>query len=134
MSCGVFWSCSKFTHSAVEPSPFYPWVCLHHTFAVRNLILKCLTGSHMTISSKSNNRVRLNVNINIADSIPFYFNFGKGHYFVLRVKQHIFGKAQIFQMNRVNPAIINWREKKVETCARRSTSFENFLCKKKYLR
>ena len=65
--------------------------------------------------------------MNIAYSIPFYFNFGKGHYFVLRVKQHIFGKAQIFQMNRVNPAIINWREKKVETCARLSTSFENFL-------
>ena len=64
-------------------------------------------GSHMTISSKSNNRVRLNVNINIADSIPFYFNFGKGYYFVLRVKKHIFGKAQIFQMDRVNPAIIN---------------------------
>ena len=102
----------KFTHPAVEPSPCYPWVCLHHTFVVRNLILRYLTGSHMTISSKSNYRVRLNVNMNIADSIPFYFNFGKGHYFVLRVKQHIFGKAQIFQMNRVNPAIINWREKK----------------------
>ena len=124
----------KFTHPAVEPSPFYPWVCLHYTFAVLNLILRCLTGSHMKISSKSNYRVRLNVNMNIADSIPFYFNFGKGHYFVLRVKQHIFGKAQIFQMNRVNPAIINWREKKVETCARRSTSFENFLGKTKYVR
>ena len=124
----------KFTHPAVEPSPFYPWVCLHHTIAVRNLILRCLKGSHMTISSKSNNRVSLNVNMNIAYSIPFYFNFGKGHHFVLRVKQHIFGKAQIFQMNRVNPAIINWREKKVETCARRSTSFENFLGKTKYVR
>ena len=66
-----------------------------------------LTGSHMTIPSKSNYRVRLNINMNIAYSIPFYFNFGKGHHFVLRVKQHIFGKAQIFQMNRVNPAIIN---------------------------
>ena len=61
--------------------------------------------------------------MNIAYSIPFYFNFGKGHYFVLRVKQHIFGQAQIFQMNRVNPAIIKWREKKVETYARRLTSF-----------
>ena len=102
----------KFTHPAVAPTSFNPWICLHNTFAVRNLILRCLTGSHMTISSKSNYRVRLNVNMNIADSIPFYFNFGKGHYFVLRVKQHIFGKAQIFQINRLNPAIINWREKK----------------------
>ena len=84
----------------------------------------------MTISSKSNYRV----NMNIADSVPFYFNFGKGYYFVLMVKQHIFGKAQIFQMNRVNPAIINRREKKVETCACRSTSFENFLGKTKYVR
>ena len=63
-------------------------------------------------SSKSNNRVRLNVNMNIADSISFYFNFGKSHYFLLMVKQHIFGKARIFQMNRVNPRTINWREKK----------------------
>ena len=67
----------------------------------------------------------------ITDSISFYFNFGKDHYFVLRVKQRIFGKAQIFQMNRVNPAIINWREENVETCARRSPSFKNFLGKKK---
>ena len=72
--------------------------------------------------------------MNIADSILFYFNFGTGHYFVLRVKQHIFGKAQIFQMIRVNAAIINWREKKVKTCARRSPSFENFLDKTKYVR
>ena len=28
----------KFTHSALQLTPFYPWVCLHHTFAVRNLI------------------------------------------------------------------------------------------------
>ena len=70
----------------------------------------------------------------ITDSISFYFNFGKDHYFVLRVKQRIFGKAQIFQMNRVNPAIINWREENVETCARRSPSFKNFLGKKKYVR
>ena len=42
---------------------------LHHTFAVRNLILRCLTGSHMAILSKSNYRVRLNTNIAIADSI-----------------------------------------------------------------
>ena len=124
----------KFTHLAVEPTPFYPWVCLHNTGAVRNLILRCLTGSHMTTSSKSNYRVRLNVNMKIADSISFYFNFGKGHYPVLRVKQHILDKARIFQMNRENPAIINWREKKVETCARRSPSFENSLDKTKYVR
>ena len=61
----------------------------------------------MTISSKSNYRVRLGVNMNIADSISFYFNFGKGQYFVLRVKQHIFSKARFFQKYRVNPAIIN---------------------------
>ena len=114
--------------------PFYPWVFLHLTFAVRNLILGCLTGSKMTISSDSSYRVRLNVNMNIADLISFYFNFGKGHYFVLGVKQHIFGKARIFQMNRVNPAIINWRRKKVKTCARRSPSFENFQDKTKYVR
>ena len=60
----------------------------------------------MTILSKSNYRVRLNVNMNITDSISIYLNFGKGHYLVLRVKQHIFGKARIFQMNRINLAII----------------------------
>ena len=124
----------KFTHLTVEPTPFYPWVCLLNTGAVRSLILRCLTGSHMTTSSKSNYRVRLNVNMKIADSISFYFNFGKGHYLVLRVKQHILDKARIFQMNRENPAIINWREKKVETCARRSPSFENSLGKTKYVR
>ena len=43
---------------------------------------------------KSNYRVRLNVNINIADSISFNPNFEKGHYFVVRVKQHIFDKAR----------------------------------------
>ena len=37
-------------------------------------------------------------------------------------------------MNRVNPEIIKWREKKGETCARRSTSFESFLGKTKYVR
>ena len=47
----------------------------------------------MTISSKSNYRVSLNVNMDIADSISIYFNFGKGQYFVLKVKQHLFGKA-----------------------------------------
>ena len=86
----------KFTHSAVEPIPFYPWVCAHHTFAVRNLILRCLTGSHMTILSKSNYRVRLNVNMDIVDPISFYFNFGKGYHFVLRLKQHFFDKARFF--------------------------------------
>ena len=59
-------------------------------------ILRCLTGSHMTISSKSNYRVRLNVDMDIADSISFYFNFGKGYHFVLRLKQHFFDKARFF--------------------------------------
>ena len=86
----------KFTHPAVALPLFYPWICLYHTFAVRNLILRCLTGSHMTILSKSNYCVRLNVNLNIADSISFYFNFGKGRYFVLKVKQYIFDKARFF--------------------------------------
>ena len=44
--------------------------------------------------------------MDIANSISIYFNFGKGHYFVLKVKQNIFGKARIFQMNRINSAII----------------------------
>ena len=109
----------KFTHSVPELTPFYPWVCLHHPFSVRNLILRCLTGSHITILSKSNSRVRLHVNIDIADSISFYFNFGKGHYFVLRLKQHFFGKARFFKTNRLNPAIVDWREREVDTCARR---------------
>ena len=55
-----------------------------------SLILKCLTGSHMTTFSKSNYRVRLNVNMNITDSISFYFNFRKGHYVILKVNPHIF--------------------------------------------
>ena len=38
----------------------------------------------MTIVTKSNYSVRINVNMDIADSNSFYFNFGKGHYFVLR--------------------------------------------------
>ena len=52
--------------------------------------------SHGTILSKSNNRVRLNADTEIADSISFYFNFGKGHYLVLRLKQHFFDKARFF--------------------------------------
>ena len=70
--------------------------------------------------------------MNIADSIKFYFNFGKGHYFVIRVKKH-FDKARFFKMSRVIPAIVNWRKKEVDTCARRSLSFENFLGKKNLL-
>ena len=68
----------------------------HFTSHLRKLVLRCLTGSLMTISSKLNYRVRLNVNMDIADSISFYFNFGKGHYFVLRLKQHFFDKARFF--------------------------------------
>ena len=119
----------KFTYPAVRLTPFYLWVCLYHTFAAR-----CLRGSHLTILSKSNYRVRLNVNMKIADSISFYFNFGKGHHFVLRVKQHIFDKARFFEMNRVDPAMVDWREKEVETFSCRSLSFENFLGKTKSVR
>ena len=75
----------KFTRPTVRVTLFYSWVCLHYTFAVRSLILRCWTGSYMTILSKSNYRVRLNVNMNIADSISFYFNFGKGGSFYRRV-------------------------------------------------
>ena len=59
----------------------------------------------MTILSKSNYRVRLNVNMNIADSVSLYFNFGNGYHFVLRVKQQIFDKARFFFMNNLNHAI-----------------------------
>ena len=83
---------------------------------------------------KSNNRVRLNADMDIADSISFYFNFQKGYYFVLGLKQHFVDKARFFKMNRVNPAIVDRREKKVETCARRSLSFESFLSKTKPVR
>ena len=39
----------KFTPPAVGLTPFNPWVSLHHTFALGNLILRCLAGSHMII-------------------------------------------------------------------------------------
>ena len=97
----------KFTHSAVVQIPFYPRVCSHNSFAVRNLILRCLTGSHMTIFSKSNHRVRLNVNMDIADSISFYFNFGKGYHFFLRLKQHFFDKAR-FILNEQSKSYDSW--------------------------
>ena len=70
--------------------------CLHHTCALGNLILRCLTGSHLTILSKSNYLVRLNVNMNIGDSISLHFNFGKCYYFFLWVKQQIFDEARFF--------------------------------------
>ena len=123
----ISWSSNK----SSREHPFYLWLSLHHTFAIRNLILRCLTGSHMTILSKSNYCIRLNVNINIADSISFHFNFGKGHFFVLMVNQHLFNKTPFFKMKRVNPAIVNWREKEVETCSCCLLSFENFLAKTK---
>ena len=88
----------KFTPLAIGVTPFYPWVCLHHTFVVSNLILRCLTGSYITRLSKSNYCIRLNVNLNIADSISFYFNFGKGHYFFPRVKQNIFNTARFVKL------------------------------------
>ena len=54
-------------------------------------------GSHMAILSKSNYRVRINVNMDIADSVSFYFNFGKGYHFVLRLKKHFFSKRDFFK-------------------------------------
>ena len=83
-------------HFAVGLTPFHPWVCLYHTYAVRNLILRCLTDSLMTILSKSNYHVRLNVKMDIAHSISFNLNFGNGYYFVLRLKQHFFDDARFF--------------------------------------
>ena len=56
-----------FPPPAAGLKPFYSWVCLLLTFALGNLILRWLTDSHMTIFSKSNYRVRLNVNMNIPD-------------------------------------------------------------------
>ena len=84
------------TPFAVELTPFHPWVCLYHTYAVRNLILRCLTDSLMTILSKSNYHVRLNVHMDIAHSISFNFNFGNGYYFVLGLKQHFFDEARFY--------------------------------------
>ena len=48
--------------------------------------------------------------MNIGDSISLHFNFGKGYYFFLWVKQQIFDEARFFKMSNVNPAIANWRE------------------------
>ena len=50
----------------------------------------------MTIVSKSDYRVRLNVNMDIANTISYYFSFGKGYHFAIRLKQHSFDKAQFF--------------------------------------
>ena len=61
----------------------------------------------MTILSMSNYRVRLTVNMNIANSVSLHFNFGKGYYFVLWVKQQILDMARFFKTNNVNPAIAN---------------------------
>ena len=71
------------------------FVCTTHLRSRLN-ILKCLTDSHMTMLSKSNYRVRLNANKNIADSISLHFNFGERLHFVLRVKQQIFNRARFF--------------------------------------
>ena len=97
----------NFTSPAVGLNPFYLLVCLHHTFIVNNLILRCSAGSHRDNIVKLNYRVRLGVNLDIADSISFYFNLGKGHYFGRRANQHFFDIACFFLMNRVNPAIVN---------------------------
>ena len=67
----------------------------------------------MTILSKSNYHVRLNVKMDIADSISFNFNFGNGYYFALSgLKQHFFDEARFFLVNRVNPVIILTEERK----------------------
>ena len=54
------------------------------------------TNHFLTILSKSNYRVRLDVNMIIGDSTSIHFNFGKGYYFFLWMKQQIFDKARFF--------------------------------------
>ena len=44
--------------------------------------------SHMTVLSKSNYRLSVNENKNIADLISIYFNFEKDHYFVCKVQPY----------------------------------------------
>ena len=68
----------KFTHSTVGLTPFRRELNFsHYTLAVRNLILRYLTGSHITILSNLNYRVRLNVNTDIAESISSISILGK---------------------------------------------------------
>ena len=69
----------KFTHPAVGLSIVSPLarLCTNSVLPVRlstprNLIPRRLMGSYIIILSKSNYRVRLNVNMNIVDSISFY--------------------------------------------------------------
>ena len=73
---------------------------MHQTFAARKLILRCLTGSHMTILSWSNNSSDLCKHeqswLNLIYFILFYSNFRKGHYFILWVRPHIFDEARFF--------------------------------------
>ena len=59
---------------------------------------------------KLNYCVKLSVNMNIADSSSSYFNCLEGHFFILGVKQNILDKRDFFKMNKVNYAIVNWRE------------------------
>ena len=98
ISWSSYESSRKHENIALKSTVTEQWSSLiqQHIFAVHILILRCLTGPHMTVVSKSNYHVRLNVNMDIAHSISFYFNFGKGYHFALRLKQHFFDKARFF--------------------------------------
>ena len=68
----------------------------------------------MTMLSKLNYRVSLNENMDITDSISFYFNLRKAHYLRLRLKQRFSHKVGVFLFYFVlfcffnqNPAIAN---------------------------
>ena len=75
------------TKSILPVSLLAPQICGPYLF------LWCLTGCHMKILSKLNYRVRLNENMDIADSISFYFNLRKAHYLRLRLKQRFSRKV-----------------------------------------
>ena len=55
-------------------------------FAVRNLILRCSTGSHMTIFSKSNYLRLTSCKYEHRGVNLIFSNLEKGHYFALRAK------------------------------------------------
>ena len=99
MRQAISWSSNELSkkHDNIALKNTREFVCTIH-FALSNLILRCFTGSQMTIFSKSNHRVRLNVNMNTAYSISFYFNFGWSYHFVLRIKQQIFNKARFCKL------------------------------------
>ena len=107
----VFITCKACNNVHVWFSHVAYWNCRQFSVITRfensSLVLLGRTSSRWDLAgfsdvwrvltySKSNYRARLNVNMNIADSISFCFNLRQDHYFILRVKQHIFDKARLF--------------------------------------